>query len=87
MKAIQVKYMPATNTKPSRWKAMAEGVSSVYVAYNYSDRDGGAYHAAWLLCEKYGWQGDTMVSGGLPNGDWVFCFPQSVVSVNDLKAA
>lgn len=74
MKAIQVKYIGPTNTKGSRWKAWAEGVKPIYTPYSYSDRDGGAYHAAWCLCEKYGWDGLNLRSGSLPNGDWVFCF-------------
>lgn len=87
MKAIQVKYLPATNTKGSRWKAMAEGVKPVTVPYSYSDRDGGAYYAAWCLCERYKWNGDTLTVGSLPNGDYVFCFPQSVISNQSTIAA
>jgi hypothetical protein len=87
MKAIQVKYIPATNTKGSRWKAIAEGVKPVTVPLQYGDRDAGAYHAAWCLCEKYGWRGDTLTVGTLPNGDWVFCFPMSIVTSQSKIAA
>ena len=87
MKAIQVKYIPATNTKGSRWKAMAEGVKPVTVPFSYTDRDGGAYHAAWCLCEKYGWNGIELRSGSLPNGDWAFCFDHVAIQHASPKAA
>lgn len=74
MKAIQVKYLGATNTRGSRWKAMAEGVKSVTKAYNYRvDAEENAFQCATDLMEKYGWDGQ-LVSGRLPNGDYVFCF-------------
>jgi len=87
MKAIQVKYIGPTNTKGSRWKAWAEGVKPIYVPYSYSDRDGGAYHAAWVLCEKHGWPGIELRSGVLPNGDCVFCFNYIAIEQASLKAA
>lgn len=69
MKAIQVKCLPATDTKPRRWKAIAEGVPHIIVgSYDATARD-----AALLLCEKYNW-GRDLIEGGLPNGDLVFVF-------------
>lgn len=72
MKAILVKYLPATNTKPARAKAIADGVKPVIHA-TCGDFEGAAKAAAYELCETYGW-GTKLVSGGLPNGDIVFCF-------------
>lgn len=69
MKAIQVKYLHPTETKPARWKAMAEGVPHTIV---------GAYlgtpeTAAKCLAEKYNWS-TNLIAGQLPNGDYVFVF-------------
>lgn len=69
MKAILVRRLPATNTRPSRWKASAEGVPPVVLSsYNHAPRE-----AALLLCQRQGWSTD-LIEGGLPNGDFVFCF-------------
>ena len=74
MKAIQVKYLPATNTKPSRLKAMAEGVQSITRTYNGDWASEMPHHEiAVELCRTYGWSTD-LCEGGLPNGDHVFCF-------------
>jgi len=64
MKAIVTKYLPATNTKPSRVKAKAEGVSAITISYNsYDDPQ---REAALTLCRKYKW-GEDIVGGGLPD--------------------
>lgn len=69
MKAILVKKLPATDTKPSRWKAIAEGVPhQIFGTYTHTPEQ-----AALALCESHGW-GRDLVSGYLPNGDHVFCF-------------
>lgn len=77
MKAIQVTYHGPTNTRPSRVTARAEGVKPLTLSFSY---DGDSLHpyrlAAQALCERQGWTGD-LVWGGLPNGDYVFCFAQS----------
>ena len=74
MKAIQVKYLPWTETKPARYKAWAEGGNSITISAN-SVPDGVEpyYHAALRLCDKMKWSFD-IVGGGLPNGDYAFCF-------------
>lgn len=77
MKAIQVKYLSATNTKGSRLKAMAEGVPSIIRGFDYKYNDGGKLQIAQELCIKYGWP-TNLVSGQLPNGDEVFCFKYGV---------
>jgi hypothetical protein len=77
MKAILVRYMPATNTKPSRWKATAEGGHSHTISYGSADsQDKGAAQAAVELARKVGWKGE-LIGGGLPNGDHCFCFSTS----------
>lgn len=72
MKAIQVKYLPATNTRGKRYKVMAEGVKSrVYGAgFDSDDRIGEIVNQ---FCLENNWPND-LVSGQLPNGDYVFCF-------------
>jgi hypothetical protein len=36
--------------------------------------DDDALRVARTLCEKFGWNADNLVGGGLPNGDRVFVF-------------
>lgn len=74
MKAIQVKYLSATNSRGGRFKAMAEGVKSITLSYDYSlNADQNAFKAAKELVLENNWPVD-LVSGQLPNGDYVFCF-------------
>lgn len=78
MKAIQSKYLPATNTKPSRIKAFIEGnAASVTVCYNSYPSEYDAHRdAARQLHAQLGWErvtGDfnsNWVSGVLPNGSF-----------------
>lgn len=73
MKAIQVKYLGPTNTKPSRWKAFVEGGASATLSYDYAlNSDGNARQAAQQLIDKLQWQYAITGSGSLPNGDYVF---------------
>ena len=74
MKAILVKVLPATNTKPTRLKAIAEGVQSIIRSANGDwgyEKD--AARVARELCAKYEWNWP-IASGQLANGDHVFCF-------------
>ena len=75
MKAIITKYMPATNTRGSRIKAMAEGVASLSIPYPHElNSEEGHLHAAKLLCERMDWKGN-LVSGGLPDETgYAHCF-------------
>lgn len=77
MKAIQTRYYGATNTRGSRIVATAEGGAKPHrVSIPYPpELSGEAVHAAAAvkLCEKLGWTG-ILVGGGLPNGDYAFCF-------------
>ena len=69
MKAITVKHLPATNTKPSRIKVQAEGVPHLIFDSNSTT----PRQAAERLCVKFGWPTD-LIEGTLPNGDLVFVF-------------
>ena len=73
MKAIQTRYYGPTNTRGSRIKAWAEGVGSVSIPYPH-ELSGEDVHraAAEKLASKYGWT-NTLIGGGLPNGDYAFC--------------
>ena len=69
MKAIKTTYLGATNTKPSRIKASAEGVTSkIYQAYDFSHET-----AALAFCEFHGW-GKNLAHGQLDADTWVHCF-------------
>lgn len=73
MKAIQVRYLPATGIKGSRVKAWAEGVPAIIRSYDHAEDDGGKRNAAQELANKYGWLARAhLVNGALPNGDEVF---------------
>jgi hypothetical protein len=73
MKAIQVKYLPHTNTKPSRWKAFAEGNLQIVLPYDHAlSAEENARSAAIALITKMGWGARITGSGGLPNQDYVF---------------
>lgn len=82
MKAIEVHYLPATNTLPSRLKATAEGGQrSHQLTIPYDHAFGGAAmyaQAAIALALKMGWTNSgALVSGGLVSGGYVFCFADS----------
>ena len=88
MKAITTKYLGATNTKPSRIKASAEGVPAhVWTIDSLQDLRLGSgadirnLHAvaAAKFAEERGWN-PTLASGGTANPDvWVHCFIPEVV--------
>ena len=70
MQAIQVKYLSATDTKPSRLKAFCKG-GSITIPFNHDNEDQGYIDAARQLAEKLGWLG-FYYGGTLPNNDKVF---------------
>lgn len=72
MKAILTRYKGPTNARGSRIIATAEGGHRLTVPYDYGASNPHEV-AARALCERLGWTG-TLVSGGLPNGDTVWCF-------------
>lgn len=72
MQAIQVKYMPATNTRGTRYKAWSYSGQSVTVSMDYSKEDSqNAGRAAMELLKKLEWNG-SWLGGTLPNGDYCF---------------
>jgi hypothetical protein len=78
--AIQTKYIGATNTKPSRIKASAEGVPSKTFTADYLDQLADLDHlnrhqrAAHCFALANNWS-TSLASGRLPDPDvWVHCF-------------
>jgi hypothetical protein len=72
MKAIQVRYLPATNFKGSRVKAFTEGKNSIVIPFLYeiSSDELRAIHAAEELISRLNWSVSIAGAGQLPNGDW-----------------
>lgn len=63
MQAIITKYIPCTNTKPSRVKATCEA-GSITLSWDSSGDDKLVHQgAARKLCQKLGWKGE-MITGG-----------------------
>ena len=83
MKAIQVRYLGMTNTKPSRYKITAEGLPTIimscdsFIDHPYKSIE---CQAAEVLANKYNWlnynsytECDVILRGGqIANGDHVF---------------
>lgn len=77
MQAIQIKYLPATNTKGSRIKAFCYS-GSITVGYNYElDEEGRAIEAGYALIEKMGWKLYVRDYATLPCGDHVLTLGNS----------
>jgi hypothetical protein len=79
MQAIHTKYLPASNTKPSRIKATADNGFSVIVSFDHSF-DGHMVHfqavKALVAKHKLTWNIDEMCYGGSSDGKgytFVFC--------------
>jgi len=72
MKAIQIKYLPATNTLGARLKAFTEA-GAITESVNYSAN---LNNQAFALAERYveakGWNVISAGFGQLPNGDYVY---------------
>lgn len=71
MKAILIKYLAATNHKPSRLKAIAEGCKPLTKSFDHSKNDGGCNELTREFITKMGWKIDISGTGSLPNGDFV----------------
>lgn len=70
MKAIQVRYLSATNTRGARYKAFTDA-GSMTVGFDYAlDHEDNALVLARAYCKKYGWSEPTGI-GSIPNGDYV----------------
>lgn len=78
MQAIQVKYLPATDTKHSRLKAFCKS-GSITIPFD-TETDNQCYVlAAKLLAEKLGWN-EVFYGGTLPNHDKVFVIPDDHIT-------
>ena len=97
MKAIQTRYLGPTNYRGARIKAWAYGWGSVTISYPHEYNSELAHHeAAKALIAKVNKQFGNdekralqvpTISGGLPNGDWCFCFADSTVQTAGRIAA
>lgn len=78
MKAIITKFLPPTNTLPTRIKASAEGVKSKIFHRGELRKVGDEIEnehviAAKLFAASRDWP-TNLASGGLPDGSWAHCF-------------
>ena len=80
MKAIQIKYLPCTNTKPARLKAWTSSNVQLIVSRNSSldisvENESFALAQALIdkMVESKYWNKQTVITGFgcLPNGDYV----------------
>ena len=73
MQAIQVKFIGATNTKPSRFKAICEAGSFTASVNHSLSTDDNEMQVALALMEKLGWNHVKISGRGhCPNGNAVF---------------
>lgn len=78
MKAITVKYLPATNYRGSRLKAFDCDGNQATIGYdNEFNRDELYRKAAYALRDKMGWSGE-MISGGVKGGEVFVFLPKSM---------
>ena len=91
MKAILTKFHGATNTKPSRYSAKAEGVPRIMVTDGQADWKACHEVAAHMLAAKYKWldDGSRLVGGALPDGSmaWVFVPPTPSETIQRIESA
>lgn len=74
MKAIQVRYLAATATRPAKLKAWANGCKVLEEVINHSlDTQEQARLLAHKYFEQHGWYECAVMNGfgTLPCGDWV----------------
>jgi hypothetical protein len=99
MQAIVTRFLPATNTKPTRIKAMCER-GSIVVPYNHTGTGDAAHReTARALCNRFcredekeyktpfkenPWNRD-FVTGQIPSGDYVHVFAPQAQLVSELK--
>lgn len=70
MQAIETKYLPVSNTKPSRFKATCSA-GSIIINYDYAfNYEYNHILAAKALIEKLGWS-QNFATGTLKNGNFV----------------
>jgi len=85
MKAIETKYLSATNTRGSRIKATAGGLTAI-VSYDHSLSDVDVhFEAVKELVKKHelDWDVSKMVYGGTDKG-YAFCFPESTIETQTI---
>lgn len=72
MKAIQIRFISATNHKGARMKAWTEGGNSVTVPFQYeiSNDEARAQEVAQELICRMQWNVKITGMGVLPNGDY-----------------
>ena len=71
MNAILTKYLPPTNTRPSRIKATSGSGHSItipYPAHNSHGTEACHAEAALALCKRMDWQFAPLIAGGLKDG-------------------
>lgn len=85
MKSIITTYIQATNTKPARIKAKAEGVPAIVMSWGEAEHKAVSHDGhtgqddifkavALAMCAKYNWPVD-LVGGGLPDSTgYAWCF-------------
>jgi hypothetical protein len=71
MKAIQIKYLPPTDTLGSRWKVWADGVGSITEHYDYAFNNDVQVEALANDFAQAKWNIGIMGIGTLPNGNYV----------------
>jgi len=72
LQAITVKYLPATNTKPARLKAIASAGTMTQSRDHGLDTDKQARALVEEFCRAYDWQGYEIHGGVLNTSDFVF---------------
>ena len=81
MKAITVKYIPTSPTKPSRLKAFDCDANSLTISWDSAStdrtREQAYLHAAQELCRKMNWP-TNLLGGGIDNG-YVFVFANTPI--------
>jgi hypothetical protein len=88
MKAIETKYLPATNYKDARIKAYAEGGLSITIPYPHEyDTEKAHKVAALCLVTKQGWNKQSWYNGIIGGATkagyaWVFVPKDSVTNHN-----
>lgn len=77
MIAIHCKYLGPTNCRGARIKASAHAKASITIGYPHELSGAAVFaEAAIALCRKMRWKGK-LISGGLDDGSYVFCFAES----------
>jgi len=83
--AIVTRFLPATNHKPSRVKAIADA-GTVTISWDHGlDGDGNHRAAAMRLCVKYGWATEEEFDRRYSGGGLPSCMPGAYVFVEGAR--